>query len=238
MVYAGIVAGGKGLRMKNADVPKQFLEICGEAIIVRTVRAFLDCEKIDRIYVGTNSEWNEYTQNLFEKAGFDRQKVVVLNGGKNRNETIFNIIKKIEQENSVTKGDIILTHDGVRPFVSKKIIEENIKTAEKNVACGTYIPAVDTIVRSEDGIMAGENLDRSKLFQAQTPQTFELSQLCRIINEMTEEEAEKFTDVCGIFSEKGIAVKMVLGDRQNFKITTDYDLTIANAIVNQLKSKC
>lgn len=234
MIYAAIVAGGKGLRMKNADMPKQFLEIGGTPVLVRTVKAFIDCDKIDRVYVGINLDWKNYAENMFEEYKISREKTVILSGGKNRNETIFNIVKCISAENEISQGDIILTHDGVRPFVSRKIIEDNITAVEMHKACGTYIPAVDTVVESKDAVTVGKSLDRSILYQAQTPQSFNLLMLKKIMDEMTSEEAEKFTDVCGIFSSKGISVKMVMGQRENFKITTDYDLVIADAVASNV----
>ena len=231
MVFAGIVAGGSGTRMKNADKPKQFLELGKIPIIIRTVQAFLECDKIDKIYIGIKSDWHDYTVTLLNIYRIDSKKVKVIDGGKSRNETVMNIVDSITKEYGCKNGDIILTHDAVRPFVSRKIIEDNIESALKYKACGTYIPAVDTIIKSENGRTADETLKRSELYQAQTPQSFDIGALCGCRNELTSEELNALTDTCGIFTACGIEIQIVQGEPKNFKITTDYDLKIAELLV-------
>lgn len=229
MIFAGIVAGGCGSRVKSAVIPKQFIEIGGVPIIVRTVMAFLAVDSIDVVYVGIKPDWHEYTDELFERFGIDKKRVKVIDGGADRNETVINIANAIVADHRENEEDIILTHDAVRPFVTEKIIKDNIEAMAKHSACGTYMPAVDTIIKS-DGEKVKETLNRSELYQAQTPQTFRLGDLRRNYYSLSEEQNKKLTDTCSVFTACNEDIYLVVGDALNFKITTDSDLRMANAL--------
>lgn len=229
MIFAGIVAGGCGSRVKSAVIPKQFIEIGGVPVIVRTVRAFLAVTEIDMVYVGIKPDWHEYTDELFARFGIDKKRVKVIDGGADRNDTVMNITNTIVADHGENKEDIILTHDAVRPFVTEKIIRDNISTMTEHSACGTYMPAADTIIRS-DGEKVMETLNRSELYQAQTPQTFRLLELRRNYESLSEEQKKKLTDTCSVFTACGKDIYLVVGDALNFKITTDSDLRMANAL--------
>ena len=230
MIFAGIVAGGSGTRLKSSAIPKQFVEINGIPIIIRTINAFLNCKRIDSIYIGIKPDWHEYTEKLIEKYELPEKKIRVIDGGATRHDTVIAITDNIIGEYGCNNGDIILTHDAVRPFVSDRIISDNIETALKYKACGTYIPAVDTVIRSSDGITADETLKRDELFQAQTPQTFDIGVLNFCRQKFKPDKLNSLTDTCGLFTACGIGIKMVKGSPENFKITTDYDLKIAEMI--------
>ena len=229
MIFAGIVAGGCGSRVKSAVIPKQFIEIGGVPIILRTVKAFLSVAEIDMVYVGIKPDWHEYTDKLFERFGIDKKRVRVIDGGADRNGTVMNIANAISAEYGENEKDIILTHDAVRPFVTEKIIRDNISAMSKHSACGTYMPAADTIIRS-DGEKVRETLNRSELYQAQTPQTFRLGELRRNYYSLSEEQNKKLTDTCSVFTACNEDIYLVVGDAMNFKITTDSDLRMANAL--------
>lgn len=234
MIFAGIVAGGSGTRVKNADKPKQFIEIGGVPVLIRTVRAFEEIDEIERIYIGINAHWYDYADKLLEGYGIAKQRVRLVTGGSDRNSTVMNILREITGIFGVNKGDLLLTHDAVRPFVSSKVIRDNIDCALKNTACGTYIPSEDTVIRTSDGMTVTENLVRSELMRAQTPQTFEISALCSCIEQLGEERLSSLTDTCGILTECGYPIHIVQGDPLNFKITTDHDLTIAGMIASDI----
>lgn len=226
MIFAGIVAGGCGSRVKSTVIPKQFIEIGGVPVIVRTVRAFLAVDSIDVVYVGIKPDWHEYTDELFERFEIDSRRVKVIDGGADRNGTVMNIAEAIVAEHGENEGDIILTHDAVRPFVTEKIIKDNIEAMREHSACGTYMPAADTIIRS-DGDKVLETLNRSELYQAQTPQTFRLWELRRNYYSLSEEQRGKLTDTCSVFTACGEEIYLVTGEAMNFKITTDSDLRMA-----------
>ena len=168
-VYAGIVAGGCGSRM-GADMPKQYIPLAGTPILLHTVRAFL--KFADAVFVACPENFVDLTKELVGGIA------TVIPGGKTRMESIINILDNISPEND----DIILTHDGVRPFVSERIITENIEEAKKHLACGTFIPAVDTICRSDDGKTLSAVPDRNAMYNVQTPQTFNINLLKKLVS--------------------------------------------------------
>lgn len=234
MIFAGIVAGGKGTRMKSADRPKQFLEVGGVPILIRTIKAFLALEEIDGIYVGINPEWHGYADSLLKDSRLDTNKVKIINGGADRNGTIMKILDCVTRMYGANAGDILLTHDAVRPFVTERIIRENIDCAAKFSACGTYIPSADTVIKSCDGKTVEKNLVRSELYRAQTPQSFDIKKLCECCEKLGEAALSQLTDACGIFTACGIPIRMVEGDDVNFKITTDFDLAVAEGIASRV----
>ena len=150
MVIAGIVAGGTGSRMGNSAVPKQFLEIGGKPIIIHTVEKFLVSPEIDYVVVGVHADWQDYMEDLVKKYIRDQSRITVTAGDTNRNGTIEKIIGKAKELWEVDDETIFVTHDAVRPFVSLKIIEDNVEAAQKYGVCDTVIVATDTIVQSSD----------------------------------------------------------------------------------------
>ena len=237
MIYAGIVAGGSGTRMKNAPLPKQFLDIGGEPVIIRTVKAFLAVSEVDRVIIGIKPDYSDYMSVLLDKYPIDRERVSLVNGGKDRNSTVMNIAREIKDRYGISEGDIILTHDAVRPFVNERVIRENISAAREYGACGTYIPSADTIIASQAGSYVDKTLDRRVLWQAQTPQSFDLDRLDDELSKLTESELAALTDTCSVFTRIGVPIRIVEGDRLNFKITTDDDLALADAAARSLSGE-
>lgn len=232
MIYAGILAGGIGSRMNISNMPKQFLNIGDKPIIIHTIEKFLLCGKIDKIYVGVNPDWSSYLLDIIEKDySYLKDRIFVVDGGENRNHTILNVIKAIEKDNGLTYEDILITHDAVRPFVSLRMIEENIEGCLQHGIVDTVVPALDTIVTSNDGEFIDLIPDRKAMYQGQTPQTFNISKFTKYYNELTEEERNILTDACKIFVLKNEKVFLVNGDYSNIKITTVTDLKIAKAMI-------
>lgn len=147
--------------------------------------------------------------------------------------TIMNIIDAIENDYPENDENILITHDAVRPFLTVRIIEENIESALKYGASDTVIPATDTIVKSVNNETITDIPDRSELYQGQTPQTFKIGILKSLYNELTVEEKAILTDACKICVLKKQDVYLVNGDSLNIKITTMSDYTIAQAILSK-----
>ena len=144
-----------------------------------------------------------------------------------------NAIKFIEAEGKLDENTVIVTHDSVRPFVTHRIIEENIKICESFDACDTVIPATDTIVEAQNGSTISNIPDRSRMYQGQTPQSFKAMKLKALYESLTEEEKEILTDACKIFVLKGEEVALVDGETFNIKITYPYDLRIAKSLLEE-----
>lgn len=231
MIYAGILAGGKGTRMGNVPMPKQFLLLNNKPIIVHTIEKFILNTSIEKIIIGTPKEWVNHTNDILKKYNVDLPKIEVIAGGNDRNGTIMNIIDFVEKNATLNEDDILVTHDAVRPFLTHRIIQDNINQGLTYSAVDTVIPAVDTIVEAEDGDFISSIPKREKMYQGQTPQTFKINKLKELYNELTTEDKEILTDACKIFSIKGEKIKLVQGEIFNIKVTTPYDLNVANAII-------
>ncbi len=230
-VYGVVLAGGKGTRMGNVEKPKQFMEVGGKPIIIHTIEKFVVCREFDKVLVLSPKQWINHTQDLIKKYIPNCENVVVLEGGATRNETIMNSIKYIDEQGCLDDDTIIVTHDSVRPFVTHRILEENVKFAKEYGACDTVIPATDTIVESTNNKFITDIPDRSKMYQGQTPQTFKAKMLRELYNSLTEDEKTVLTDACKILVLKGKEIHLVDGEVFNIKITYPYDLRVAESLL-------
>ena len=231
MVFSVILAGGTGNRMGNTDKPKQFLTIKDKPIIIHTIEKFLSQPQFEKIIVLSPAMWIEYTKQIIDKYVGECEKIVVIEGGETRNETIMNSIKYIEENHTLDEDTIIVTHDSVRPFVTHRIINENIEAAKKYGACDTVIPATDTIVESKNGEIISNIPERTFMYQGQTPQSFKAKNLREIYNSLTDAERDILTDAAKILVMKGQHVHLVNGETFNIKITYPYDLKIARSLL-------
>ncbi len=219
MIYAIIAAGGQGMRF-GGKLPKQFTSVEGEPIIRKTVGKFEETHEIDKIIVACPKEYIDMTREILK----DAKKTVVTSGGSTRNDTIMKAIDFIEETYGIDEETIVVTHDGVRPFVTSELINESIVAAKENGASVAAVEAVDTMIISLDGKTVSEVPDRSKIYHVQTPQTFHALKLRRLYNSLTEEEKESLTDCSKIFLYKDEKVAIVKGDRRNIKITYQSDI--------------
>lgn len=234
MIFGAILAGGTGSRMGLTNMPKQFLPLGEKPIIIHTLQKFLLISEFDIIYLGVHGDWMDYMEDLIERHVLDienKERIKLVKGGSDRNSTIMNIISDIEDNYQLKEEDIIVTHDAVRPFVTTRILRDNIEYAQKYGACDTVIPAIDTIVVSEDGENIKEIPNRQYMYQGQTPQSFKVLELKKLYNELTEEEKEILTDACKIFVIKGKKVRLVRGEISNLKVTTQEDYKISQSMI-------
>ncbi|WP_282767687.1 IspD/TarI family cytidylyltransferase [Coprobacillus cateniformis] len=231
MIYAEILAGGKGTRMGNTEMPKQFLLLGNKPIFIHTVEQFLLNRRVDKILICCPEQWMAYTRDTLKKYHADMERVFVVKGGTTRNETILNGCTFIEKNFGLNNDDIILTHDAVRPFINQRIIDDNIDGTLKYGAVDTVVEAFDTIVHSADGEVITNIPVRSEMYQGQTPQSFNIKLLMSFFNSLTNEEKEILTDACKALVIKGNDVHLVKGEVYNMKITTQHDLKVANGLV-------
>ncbi len=229
MLYAAIAAGGIGSRM-GAEMPKQYITVGNKPIIAHTVQKFLNCCKFRKIIVMCPEEWRSYTSELLCRYCPD-ERVTVIAGGPDRNETIMNSVRYIEETDGLNESTVIVTHDAVRPFVTENIINDHIEKSNLYDAIGTVIPATDTIIESSDGLIVDDTPDRSRLYQCQTPQTFKALRLKKLYDGLSVEKKAILTDSCSIFTVSGEKVYLAMGDVQNIKITYPHDLRVAEIIL-------
>lgn len=238
MIYGVVLAGGVGSRMGNVGKPKQYLLIGDKPVLIHTLEKFYMQSEFEKVLVLCPAEWMTHTKNLIKKYIKDTERVVVLQGGDTRNETIMNAIDYIEGQGNLNKETIIVTHDSVRPFVTQRILEENIKFAKEYGACDTAVAATDTIVCSEDNVVISDIPERRKMYQGQTPQTFQAMKLKQLYEALNPEEKALLTDAAKIFVMKGEKVHIVEGEVFNIKITYPYDLRVAEALIKGENQIC
>lgn len=222
MNYAAILASGVGSRM-GAAIPKQFLCIDGEPIIIKSLKAFIASGSIDGYIIAVSNDWLTYCKEQVAKFCPDCEVFYCI-GGSSRNETMLNIIAFLNDELKLKYDDIVLTHDAVRPFINSEIINSNIEAAKLWGAANTVIPAVDSMILSEDGEFTSQSLPRSEVFHVQTPQSFQFGQLSEVYQSLSAEAQASITDAAAAFTLLGKKVKLVQGSAQNIKITFPADL--------------
>ena len=232
-VYGAILAGGIGTRMGNVEKPKQFLEIGGRPVIIHTVEKFVVHPGFDKILILSPKAWLGYTEDILRKYIPGSEAISVIEGGSTRNETIMNAIRYIERTDGLEEDTIIVTHDSVRPFVTYRILDENIRYAREYGACDTVVPASDTIVQALDNEKITDIPDRRFMYQGQTPQSFHARRLKELYENLTDQEREILTDACKILVLKGEHVHLVQGEVSNIKITYPYDITVAHALLGK-----
>lgn len=231
-IFAAILAGGTGTRMGNADKPKQFWDMGGRPVIAHTIEKFCLVDAFERVIVLVPENWINQTSDIVKRyVPQFAHRVTVIAGGKERNDTVMNAIDFIEREFGVDDETILVTHDAVRPFVTYRIIEENIAAAQEFGACDTVIAATDTIVRSANGKVIDEIPPRGEFYQGQTPQSFKAKRLKEVFQELSDEEKAILTDACKILVLKGETVALVRGDESNIKLTYTNDMRIARAMM-------
>lgn len=231
MIFAAILAGGIGSRMGGTDTPKQFLDLGGKPVIIHTIEKFAINSKIDKIIVLTPQSFINHTNHLINEYIGDNEDIIVIEGGQTRNDTLINSVNYIDENFGIDDDSIIVTHDSVRPFVTHRIVEDNIEAAKRYGACDTVVPATDTIVESINGRTIESIPVRDYYYQGQTPQSFNIKKLFNLVSSLTEEESNILTDACKIFTLKDEDVYLVEGEVTNIKITYPYDLKLANTIL-------
>lgn len=214
-----IVAGGKGLRM-GGDIPKQFLPIAGKPVLMRTIEQFLAYDATMQVVLVLPESQQEYWHSLCEQYGFDAPYTIA-NGGETRFHSVKNGIAKVSDS-----ARLIGVHDGVRPFVSIATIGACYDEAAKS---GAVVPVVEVVetVRHLIGQQGSETVPRSEYRLVQTPQVFDAALLRKAYSQPY---IDFFTDDASVVECFGHKVTLVDGNRENIKITTPFDLSIAEAL--------
>ena len=216
-----IVAGGKGLRM-GTEVPKQFLPVGGKPVLMRTIQAFYDTDSSMEIVLVLPADQHDYWFSLCDKYAFS-VPCKVAEGGESRFHSVKNGLAKVGAE-CVLVG----VHDGVRPFVSRQTIENCYRQAEVYGAVVPVVKVVETVRCLESGGKTSVTVNRDNYRLVQTPQVFKASLLRKAYEQ---EFSPLFTDDASVVEALGHPVELVEGNRENIKITTPFDLVVAEAII-------
>lgn len=233
-VFAAILAGGSGKRMGNSEKPKQYLKLGNKPILAHTVEKFCAANAFEAVLVLCPKAWVQQTRDLLKRHCPEFMPMLqVVAGGATRNDTVKQAVSYIEANYQVDESTILVTHDAVRPFVSQRIIAENIEAVRQYGACDTVVPATDTIVQSEDAQCISAIPDRNMLYQGQTPQSFRLLELKELISGLSPEEEMILTDACKIYVLRNKKVALVRGDVSNMKITYPQDMRVAASLIGE-----
>ena len=220
MDYVIIVAGGKGLRM-GSDIPKQFLPIGGKPVLMRTLERFRAYDTDMKIILVLPEAQQDYWRQLCEQYHFD-VKYELANGGQTRFHSVQNGLALIPDDAEGVVG----VHDGVRPFPSIDVIRNCYTTARTAKAVIPVIPVVETVRQLENE--SSVTVPRDKYRLVQTPQTFDI-QLLKAANRQPYNDG--FTDDASVVESYGHDITLVEGNRENIKITTPYDMKIAEVLL-------
>jgi 2-C-methyl-D-erythritol 4-phosphate cytidylyltransferase len=224
--YALIPAAGMGKRM-GASINKQYLRLGGVPIVARTISVFEQSPFIAGIYLVIPADEIPYCrENVVEACGF-RKIVEIVPGGKERQNSVMNGLNAIRPK--AGDDDVVVIHDGVRPFITPGLLKESIDIARTSDGALVAVPAKDTIKTVRDGIVTGTP-PRESLWQAQTPQTFRFG----VISEAhlaAEREGFIGTDDASLVERRGGRIRVARGDYRNIKITTPEDLILAEAFL-------
>lgn len=224
MISAIILAGGKGKRMRSA-ISKQFIDIKGKPIIYYTLKKFSENKKIDNIIVVLpEDEVKYFKENILKKYELRINKIVI--GGKERQDSVYNALKSLK--NSST--DIVLIHDGARPFISERIINEGIKFAEIYGAAAPGVMPKDTIKVKNEKNFSVDTPNRANLVSIQTPQVFKFDEILEC-HEKIRYNVEKVTDDTMVVEKYGYSVYLYDGEYTNIKVTTPEDLILAERLI-------
>ncbi|GEP65539.1 2-C-methyl-D-erythritol 4-phosphate cytidylyltransferase [Clostridium beijerinckii] len=228
MNIALLTAGGIGTRA-HQDIPKQFIHVENKPIIIYTMEAFQKHPSIDAIIVVGLSAWIEILWAYAKQFNITKLKWVV-EGGKTGQESIKNGLMELSKHCNI--DDVVLVHDGNRPFVSQDIITDSLIKHKRYGSAIASIPCTEAVFQSEDGIESENTIPREKLYRTQTPHVYKLGKLL-----WAHEEAEKRGIIntaasCSLMNALGEKIYFSLGSEKNIKITTVEDIEIFKALLH------
>ena len=217
-----IVAAGTGSRM-NSDKPKQYMPLLHRGIqkpvLAHTIDAFLPLIPLSHIHIVIHADHGDYFQTIQNLYNASLHPII---GGQTRQDSVKNALQYLYDSQSCAPDSPVLIHDAARPFISQTIIQNHLdifKDPNIHAAC-TFMPAVDTICKSDDPALYGVPLSRDSLQIIQTPQSFRF----QMIYDLHHQNNATITDDCILAQQSGYKVHRILGERQNYKITLNSDL--------------
>lgn len=222
MNFAILLLGGNGNRLKS-ELPKQFIKINEKEVFLYSYEIFLNHPDIDKIILVTLKEFIP-----FVKEKVNLEKTIVIEGGLTRQESVFNALKYLKDK--INDSDIIIIHDACRPLITTSIITSSINEIKDNDAVITSMEATNSLA-IKDGDYLSYYIDRSKVVEIQTPQTFRYKDIYEAhLNAYINKKS--YTDDGSILENKFKKVKLIRGNSFNFKITTFEDLILFERIIN------
>ena len=223
-----ILAGGKGLRLHNNSVPKQFIEIDGKPVIIHTLEVFSKHPQVDAIIVACLEGWIPFLKENVSRFGISKVVSIVPGGDTSQDSTYHALCAA--REYAGDEEAMVLVHDAVRPLIDSKTISTNIDMAERDGNCITCAQVMETpLVRQSNGTI--DFPKRSDVIVARAPQTFRLSELFNAHEHALADGRHDFLDSCTLMAYYGYDMTTLIEFEDNIKITTPTDLLLAEAII-------
>jgi len=227
-VTAIIAAAGSGSRMRSGE-KKQFMDLAGKPVLSYSLEVFLKMEEIDSIVLLLPEDDHAKIENEVLKKIVGMDKIIIVNGGSSRQESVGKGILSVPKET-----DILVVHDGARPFVTQEIIDECIHKAKLYGACVAAVPIKDTVKQSLGGLFVDKTPKRESLFSVQTPQAFDYRLILKA-HENARSKGLEGTDDAMLVEALGEKVAISAGAYENIKITSPDDFAVAEIILKNKK---
>jgi 2-C-methyl-D-erythritol 4-phosphate cytidylyltransferase len=229
-VFVIVPAAGSGTRI-GGEIKKQFLPLKGKPIIVHTLQQFEHCPDVDEVALAVPESALVEMESIVSRYHLHKVNKMVM-GGSKRQDSVANVLNRLALKDT----DIILVHDGVRPFIEPKRISHLIKVCKEEGSAVLAVQPKDTIRRSTSGRYFDQTIDRNALWLIQTPQAFRAKLLLRAFEKA---KKDKFysTDEAALVEQLGVKVRIVEGSYDNIKITTPEDLELGSLILERWRTK-
>lgn len=234
-VSAVIFAGGTGERM-GSEIPKQFLEIDGRAIVVHTLAHFESNPYVDDIVLVCKESWMDYAEQLIKDANFTKVKWIVP-GGSTGQLSIYAGLAKLRDELATVEDVVVLIHDGVRPLINEETINSCIQSALVNGSAVTVAPAIETVITLDDENKIDRVVERGHCRMAKAPQAFLLKDILTVHDDAISRGKTNYIDSASIMAEYGHTISCVDGPIGNIKITSPTDFHTFKAIYDMQKTR-
>lgn len=231
MNIALITAAGVGTRTKQI-VPKQFLNVFDKPVIIYTMECFQNHPEIDAIYVACLAGWEGFMDLYAQQFGITKLKKIV-QGGKTGQESIENVLEEIAKD--CKDDDIVLVHDGARPYLPAQVITDNIKTCKEHGNGITAIDCKEAMLQTDDKIKSNISIDREILYRTQTPHSMYLKDMLALHEEAKAKGITGSVATCTLLVECGYTVWFNRGSDFNFKITSKEDLLLFKALLSEAR---
>lgn len=230
-----IFAGGSGARM-GSGLPKQFIEVNGKPIIIHTLDVFEDHPDIDEIYIACKEDYIGKLQKMVKRHMISKV-VKIVPGGATGQDSIYNALTAAKENND--DDSVVLIHDGVRPCITKELLDDDLKCVRENGTAITCTALYETPIVSRDGKSVDEVPPRAQFYTAQAPQCFYLGEVLEAHDKMRKENPgyEGVVDTCTMMKMLGKKVTLVDGPRGNIKVTTPEDLYTFRAMIQYKESE-
>ena len=231
-----VFAGGVGTRMGVTALPKQFIEVHDKPILIWALEYFSHHPLIDEIYLACKEEWLAYAKALIAEYRVEKIEAVIP-GGVTAQHSIYNALQEARKNN--TQDAIVLIHDGVRPFITDKLITTLIEATKEKGNAITYTPCQETIVVSEDGEEVNSVPIRRHTLSVQAPQAFYIDDIISAHDEVRKlnPNYDDIVDACTIYDVLGRKVNLVRGNIGNIKITRPEDVYILKGLMEYRASE-